>query len=334
MKRVFVSGGFGFLALACILRAQAPVPVAKPRRPIPAVEHVVVIAVDGLRPDRLLFADAPVLRGLMKTGSYSMWMRTTALAVTLPSFTSMLTGVNPRKHGIDWDREMPLSAPFYSLTPTIFELASRAGYVTAMAAGKSKFSALNKPGTIAHVFLPTVDPAVTIASIGQPATSPAGLAFAAQEKVGDDVVIAAALKMIEDFRPHFMFIHLPSVDTVGHAKGWGSAEQLAQIAQADANVGRVLAALEHAGLRDSTVVIISADHGGAGLTHGPDDPRSRYIPWIVHGPSVRSGFDLTQEATLDLRTEDTCATACWLLGLALPANFDGQPVRVAFNAAE
>ena len=327
-----------FIGLACAAIttafSQSPAPVTKPVRPIPAIEHVVVIGIDGLRGDRLLLADSPVMHGLIKTGAYSMWMRTTALAVTLPSFTSMMTGVTPRKHGIDWDREMPLATPFYSKTPTIFELASKVGYVTAMAAGKSKFVAMNKPGTITHAFLPVVDPAVTIASIGKPDKGPEGLAFTAQEKVADDVVIAEALKIIGSFRPNFLFIHLPSVDTVGHDKGWGSAEQLAQITATDTNVGRVLAALESAGIRESTVVIISADHGGAGLTHGPDDPRSRYIPWIVNGPAVRKGFDLTQIADLDLRTEDTCATACWLLGLALPANFDGKPARQAFTAGQ
>ena len=330
MKR-FLWPALVFVA-ATAAAGQAPVPVAKPQRPIPAIEHVVVIGIDGLRPDRMLLADSPVLHGLMRTGAYSMWMRTTPLAVTLPSFTSMMTGVNPRKHGVDWDREMPLAAPFYSKTPTIFELASRVGYVTAMTSGKSKFSALAKPGTITHAFLPKVDLAVTIASLGKPDKGPEGLAFSAQEKVGDDVVIAEALKIIESFRPNFMFIHLPSVDTVGHDKGWGSPEQLAQIATTDANVGNVLAALDRAGIRESTVVIVSADHGGAGLTHGPDDPRSRYIPWIANGPAVRKGFDLTQIGDLDLRTEDTCATACWLLGLALPVNFDGKPVQVAFVA--
>jgi predicted AlkP superfamily pyrophosphatase or phosphodiesterase len=319
------------LLLPAFAEAQAPAPVGKPQRPIPAVEHVVVIGVDGLRPDRLLLADTPTLHQLMKGGAYTMWARTTALAVTLPSFTSMMTGVNPRKHGIDWDREMPLAAPLYSKSPTIFELASNVGYVTAMAAGKSKFSALTKPGTLTHVFLPKVDPAVTIASWGKSEKGPEGLAFTAQERVGDEVVVAESLKMIDRFRPNFMFIHLPMVDAVGHDKGWGSADQLAQIAQTDALIGRIFAALDRAGLRESTVVIVSADHGGAGLTHGPDDPRSRTIPWIVSGPGVRTNFDLSQIGTLDLRTEDTCATACWLLGLALPANFDGTPVREAFE---
>ena len=322
------------LTSAVIASGQTAAPVARPTRPLPVVEHVVVIGIDGLRPDRMLLADSPVLHGLMKTGTYSMWMRTTPLAVTLPSFTSMMTGVNPRKHGIDWDREMPFAVQFYSKMPTIFELASRAGYVTAMTAGKSKFSALNRPGTITHVFLPTVELAVTEASLYEPDSSPPGQAFAAQEKVADPVVVGEAVKFIESFKPNFLFIHLPSVDSVGHLKGWGSMEQLAQIAKTDSLVGEVVAALERAGIRESTVVIVSADHGGAGLSHGPDDPRSRYIPWIANGPRLRRGFDLTQLVDLDLRTEDTCATACWLLGIALPANFDGKPVLQAFTAGQ
>jgi len=330
MKRFFtlVVGLFAFTDV----HAQSPVPVGKPQRPISQVEHMLVIGIDGLRPDRLLMADAPNLRGLMKNGAYTMWAKTTALAVTLPSFTSMLTGVNPRKHKIDWDRDMPLIAPFYPRTPTIFELASNVGYVTAMASGKSKFCALNKPGTIAHYFYPVVDPAVSAAAMNEADDSEAGKAFAALEKVPDATVVAEAGKIIEAFKPHFFFVHLPQLDMVGHKMGWGSPEQLEQIGKTDALIGELLAALTRAGIRETTAIIVSADHGGAGLSHGPDDPRSRTIPWILQGPGVRKNFDLTQIADLEVRTEDTCATACWLLGLALPANFDGHPVAAAFLA--
>ena len=134
--------------------AQSPVPVATPRRPIANVAHVAIISIDGLRPDRLLLADAPVLQRLIRTGTYSMWARTTAAAVTLPSHTSMLTGVTPRKHKIEWNRDLPLKEPVYPLVPTIFEMATRAGQTAVMIAGKSKLAPLNKPGTLAHVFLP------------------------------------------------------------------------------------------------------------------------------------------------------------------------------------
>jgi arylsulfatase A-like enzyme len=286
--------------------AQSPAPVSKPERPLPAVEHVIVISIDGLRPDRALLAEMPTLRAMLRSGAYTFWARTTPGSVTLPSHTSMLTGVIPGKHGIEWNRDLPFSEPVYSKVPTVMELATKAGYVTAMVAGKSKFSALNKPGTISHVFVP----------VG--------------EKGDNDQVVLEASKVIEAHKPHFLFVHFPDVDTVGHAEGWGSAGQLAQIEKTDAQLGQLFTALDRAGIRESTVVILSADHGGAGRTHGAEDPRSRHIPWIVTGPAVRKFFDLTQIATLEVRTEDTCATACWLLGLPLAVNFDGKPVYEAF----
>lgn len=315
MKMFFRAWGFWLLVAGAA--AQSPVPVAPPQRPIPAVRHVVIISIDGLRPDRLLLADAPVLHGLIKTGSYSMWARTTAVAVTLPSHTSMLTGVTPRKHKIEWNHDLPLKEPVYPFVPTIFEMATKAGLSAVLIAGKSKLDPLNKPGTLAHAFLPP----------GENGDNP--------------LVIAETLKAIAQRMPDLLFIHLPDVDSVGHKHGWGSPEQDAAIGASDRQIGEVVAALDRMGVRENTVFIISADHGGAGLSHGHvgvDDARSRHIPWIANGPGLRAGFDLTRFEKLQIDTEDTCATACWLLGLALPAYFDGKPIRevmrtTAFAAA-
>jgi len=76
----------------------------------------------------------------------------------------------------------------------------------------------------------------------------------------------------------------------------------------------------------STLVIITADHGGAGATHGPDDPRSRHIPWIAVNPAIRQGYDLTRNSRLVVNTEDTFATACFVLGLPMEAGMDGKPI--------
>ena len=295
----------GFWLLAGTLAAGAE--VVPPARPFSAVQRVVIISVDGLRPDCLLLADAPVLHGLIKGGAYTMWARTESEAITLPAHTSMLTGVTSRKHGIEWNRDLALLAPVYPKVPTLFEMAAHAGYRTALIAGKAKFDTLNKPGT------------VTYASILSGARGT------------DAAVAAAAVDVIERHQPDLLFIHFPSVDAVGHDKGWGSPEQLAAVTALDGHIQSVLAALERAGCRANTVVIVSADHGGAALTHGPDDPRSRHIPWIAAGPRVRPGFDLTRVKGLQVDTEDTCATACWLLGLPQPGYFDGRPVTEAFE---
>jgi len=278
-------------------------------RPVPAISRAMIVSIDGLRPDLLLRADAPTMRGLMKRGAFTMWARTTAVAVTLPSHVSMLTGVPPGKHGIEWNAALPLSRPVYPAWPTLFELARKAGFSTAMAAGKSKFAALAKPGSLTWSFVPT------------------------QSVITDDEVTDRATKQIAGTAPQVFFVHLPTVDTAGHADGWGSAPQLAAIAEADHCIGRLLAALAVKGVLDSTVVLISSDHGGAGYSHGADDPRSREIPWIVAGPGLRHDFDLTTIAELDVRTEDTFATICWLLGIPVAKAVDGHAVTQIVDAS-
>ncbi len=307
-------------SMASASNAQNAVPVRKPEPPIAGVEHVLIISIDGLRPDRMLICDAPVLRGLLKEGAYTMWARTIVPAITLPAHASMLTGVNERKHGIEWNRDLPLKEPVYPRVPTIFEMAAKAGCTTAMIAGKSKFSALNKPGTINHVFVPDeYEPDSTKAN------------------GSNSVVLERAVSIIEKHKPALTFVHLPDVDVIGHQEGWGSPGQSAVIEQTDADVGKVFAALDRAGIREKTIVIVTADHGGAGRTHGQtdfDDMRSRHIPWIITGPGVRASFDLTQVQPLQVSVMDTAATSLWLLGLLVPPNLDGKPVKAAFVDAK
>jgi predicted AlkP superfamily pyrophosphatase or phosphodiesterase len=237
-----------------------------------------------------------------------MWAQTTAVSITLPSHVSMLTGVTPRKHGIEWNADLPLVHPIYPKVATVFELARKWNYTTALVSGKSKFNALAKPGTLTHVWMPE------------------------KHDLEDDGPVAdAAVNVIREHKPDLAFVHFPATDKRGHKFGWGSPEQLVAIEAADACLGRVLAAYDAAGLREHTLVIISADHGGGGLTHGPEDPRSRNIPWIAAGPGVKKNFDLTQYLDLVVRTEDTCATACYVLGLGQFPYFDGKPQLLAFD---
>lgn len=273
-----------------------------------AARRVLIVSIDGLRPDVALRADMPALRSLMARGSFTMYAATTDVAVTLPSHVSMLTGVTPAKHGITYNSDPKpgdLAAP---LRPTLFEIAHRAGLTTAMAAGKGKFSVLAGPGTLDTSFVP---PRGGMAS--------------------DSIVAAAAACWIATRRPQVLFVHLPGPDLVGHASGWGSPAQVAAAAAADRALGQVLGALVRAGLADSTLVIVSADHGGAGTTHGGLDARSHFIPWIAAGPGVRRDYDLTRVPALQVRTEDTFATAAAWLGLVIGKPVDGQAVTEIFE---
>src|ERR1700744_5965188 len=66
---------------------------------------LVVISVDGLRPDYVTQADAhgakiPNLRRFLKQGTYADGVQGVVPTVTYPSHTTLMTGVWPAKHGI------------------------------------------------------------------------------------------------------------------------------------------------------------------------------------------------------------------------------------------
>jgi predicted AlkP superfamily pyrophosphatase or phosphodiesterase len=213
----------------------------------------------------------------------------------------MLTGVTPEKHKVNWNAAQSPDKQGYPAVPTIFEIAKAHGISTGMASGKDKFVALAKAGTVDWCFI-------------------------SKGTSTDAQVAVEAEKIITEHQPQLMFVHLPGVDTAGHAFGWSSPQQMKAIAGADVALGAVLHAYEKAGLLDQTFIIMSADHGGAGLGHGANDPRSRFIPWLAAGPGVRVGYDLTILAPLVVGTEDTFATTSYMLGLPLDPNLDGKPV--------
>lgn len=287
--------------------ASAPA-LARPT-PRPGVRGALLISVDGLRPDLALKGATPAIHGLMARGSYSFSALTTDMAVTLPSHTSMVTGVPPDSHQVTWNGDPPPGSPTRPAWPTLFELAHAAGYRTGMVAGKSKFVVLDVPGSLDRSFVPVT----TVTT--------------------DSVVADTALAWIDRDAPAVMFVHLPSVDIAGHTFGWGSDQQMAAIAFADQCIGRMLAALERKHRLESTVVLVTSDHGGSGKSHGAGVPQSLNIPWVVAGPGIRSREDLATDGSRVVHTEDSFATLCFELGLAVPKNVTGRVVDAALTGA-
>ncbi|HEY5902494.1 MAG TPA: alkaline phosphatase family protein, partial [Anaerolineales bacterium] len=85
--------------------APAPSPTAAPTGtptaiPRPSITRVVIISIDGLRPDAIDAAPMPVLQELLRGGAYSLSAQTVMPSTTLPAHTSMLSGLCPSAHGI------------------------------------------------------------------------------------------------------------------------------------------------------------------------------------------------------------------------------------------
>jgi predicted AlkP superfamily pyrophosphatase or phosphodiesterase len=297
--------GFG-LALVVVLAAAgcggagsptSPVvgtPVAVAPTPAPSPK-VAILSVDGLRADAIAKAETPNLKALALRGAYTWAARTVTPSETLPGHASMLSGEDPKVHKFTWDWDDYKPEKGFITVPTVFSVARAAGQRTVAVVGKRKLQHLAPPGSVdAFVFAERGD-----ADVANEAIVQAGVGF------------------------DLLFVHFPDVDYAGHAEGWMSVPYLAKVAEADEAIGRLLAALPA-----HTTVILTADHGGKGRSHGQDVPENMTVPWIVAGPKVaRRG-----EMTARVRETDTAATALWVLGLSLPGGCAGEVVREPFTA--
>jgi predicted AlkP superfamily pyrophosphatase or phosphodiesterase len=267
-------------------------------------EHVFIISFDGGKPSVIAQSKMPTLQKLARDGAASWEAQTVMPSVTLVSHTSMLTGVKPVKHKIDWNTWEP--AKGIVTVPTVFAIAKahakeqKTSITTAMFFGKEKFFHLAIPGTIDAVCLPD---------------------YSAK------IVATQAAQYIQMRKPYLTFIHFADPDGAGHDKGWGSKEQMAAFADCDNALKVVLSAIQKAGIAQKSTLILSADHGGHDKTHGENIPADMTIPWIAYGAGIRPRTTLA----VPISTCDTTATALQLLNIPLPAELDGQPVWPALR---
>jgi len=271
-----------------------PTPTATP--PAFAVKRVIVVSYDGLRPDAIEAAPMTNLMGLMEIGAYSLTARTIKYAVTLPAHASMFSGMCQAKHGVDWDVTTYYKG--YSQGTDIFDLMHTAGMKSVMIVNKEKLRQIAEPETT-DVFqiVYGVESTIMKAAIEQ---IPAGF--------------------------DLMFIHIGSPDYRGHKYGWMSDSQFKALRDGDAALGLLLAALDEHGIRDSTLLIVTADHGGHDRMHVGSVIEDLLIPWIASGPQLKTGPLQTQ-----VHTTDTAATISYALELPIPSEWDGAPVMEIFG---
>lgn len=256
---------------------------AAPDRP-----RVLVVSIDGLRPDAISRERTPVLQTLIDGGSYHPRGQAELPPSTLPNHASMLTGLCVVRHGVlfNSDRDGRIDKR------TIIDAARAAGLRAGFFASKTKFRYLCNNGQADAWAIETDVDRVTDAVI--PALSSAGL----------DLV----------------FLHYGEPDGAGHKHGWMTDKYFAEVSRVDAAFGRVLAAMEAAGYREHTLVIVTADHGGHGKSHGLPIADDVNVPFILHGPGIAAGRALEGGAFAMSRAPrpmDAAANALAALGVSI-----------------
>jgi predicted AlkP superfamily pyrophosphatase or phosphodiesterase len=248
-----------------------------------ATPLLVVISVDGLRPDYVTAADVhgakvPNLRKFLREGAYADGVTGVIPTVTYPSHTTLMTGVWPAKHGI-WGNTTfdPLQKNYQGWywyaedirVPTLWDAAAQAGRTTASIqwpvtvgakitwdipefwrAGTPEDAKLLRvvttPGLLAEAK----------ASIGE---YRGGIDTSAQ---GDEVRGKYAVWILENKKPGLLTLHLTALDHIEHETMPFSQESIAVLERLDAVIGNVREAAEKIAPGRAYVAVVS-DHGFA-----------------------------------------------------------------------
>jgi predicted AlkP superfamily pyrophosphatase or phosphodiesterase len=257
--------------------AGAPRP-KQDQQPRPAV---ILISIDGLKPEYVLEADGhglkiPNFRHLVRDGTYSTGVHGIVPTVTYPSHTTLLTGVSPAKHGIYANNTFdPLRKNFGGWywyaedikVPTLWDAAAEAGLTTANVHWPVSVAARitwNLPqywraGTPDDRKLLRVLATAGLLDVLEKDLGP--YADGIDETItGDEIRAKFAARLIELKRPAFTTIYLTALDHEQHATGPFSPESITTLERIDTALGGVLDSIKRT-YGESAVVCVVSDHG-------------------------------------------------------------------------
>jgi hypothetical protein len=251
--------------------ASAQQPVQKPL--------LLLISIDGLRPDYVTAADAhgakvPNLRRFLTEGAFAQGVVGVIPTVTYPSHTTLITGTAPATHGIlanttfDPLRENRGGWYWYSediRVATLWDAAARAGLSTASVQWPVSVGARVTWNIPEFWRAGTADDAKLLRAVSTP-----GLLAELEPDLGpypraltpesDDQRTRYAAAILEKKRPNLLTLHLVSLDHVQHTTGPFSAETMATLERVDAAVGTLRAVAERLAPGGAFVAVVS-DHG-------------------------------------------------------------------------
>ena len=321
----------------------------------PKFDHVIHISVDGLRADFLQQlidnGRAPTFARLQHEAAWTHNARTDFdFTITLPNHTSMITGrpvLTPEGfppntgHGHTTNGDPGPTETLhigggrggcgggrgggeFVYIASTFDVAHDHGLSTAMYASKTKFSLFDQTYNEtngrddvigADNGKDKIDTTVIDNSNGAAAVLIRGN--------GADVSGFVADMRTQHF--NYAFVHLRDPDTAGHSHGWGSDDWLNAVVAVDGYLADIFAMIDaDPVLKDSTAVIITADHGGEGNGHSDQtNPHNYTIPFYVWGPGVPAGADL-YELNQDTRVDPGADRPTYLDPAAQPIRNGGS----------
>jgi hypothetical protein len=266
---------------------------------------IMLVVVDGLRPDAITAGGMPALHTLMGRSWRASHAVTVRPSVTIAALTSIASGVSPATHGLTEARlrHLPRVRALQPLPAELRRLGVETTIVTPELPGAARWmaGALLRMAGVTRLH----------------ATSSAPLSL-----------VETGVRRVEGNRGReFVVVYLNDTDLAGHAWGWMSAAYL----QAARTIDRALARILPLTLDPETLVIITADHGGGGVLENDHDhphPVNDSIPLALLGGRISPGLTGGEQP---VRLLDIPPTVLHGFGGTAPDGYEGRVLHEAFQ---
>jgi hypothetical protein len=248
------------LIVSCSSKDDGPKPPEENQKS--SRQKVLLIGIDGCRPDALMAASTPNLDKLMANGTFSLDARNEGITYSGPGWSAMFTGVGENKHGVT---DNSFSGSNYTRYPHFFKRI-KDQYPGGRTVSVSQWHPINNE----------------IAQEGIDSRRNT------EDATSDVERIAMAEMGIEQLNA--LFVHFDDVDHAGHATGFSknNPNYMAAIEKVDTAIGNIIDAM---GARSSYsdedwLVLVSTDHGGIGTSHGGTTEEEKTIFFIASGNNI------------------------------------------------
>ncbi|ETZ22060.1 alkaline phosphatase family protein [Pedobacter sp. V48] len=241
--------------------------------------RVLIIGLDGFSTEGFKTAKHPNLDKMIADGVLSLTTRPVMPSITLPNWTSHLTGSGPEEHGItsnDWTMEKHTLAPIATdkegYYPSIFKVL-KDGVPSSKIAYYYNWKELINP--INKKYLDEVS-------------------FEENDRYQENYSRAYDFLVKNKQNPTLVFLYSVHIDHAGHSFKWMSPEYIKAIEDVDVEIGTLLNKLKTAGIYKDTHFLLITDHGGINQGHGGVSMSEMQVPWAITGPQIRKRGLITE----------------------------------------
>ena len=250
-------------------------------------EKVVLILVDGMRPDAMLNCGHSFPERLMKKSTYCLSAASVYPSVTLPCHMSLFHSVDPDRHGVMTNTHTPQVRPIDGM----FDQFAKEKKKNAFFYSWEQLRDVCRPGKL-HTSI--------CLNLGR-------------QTDADRKLTKLAIPYIKEELPDFTFLYLGETDESGHHNGWMTDGYLETLRIAWDCIEEV-----YENLPEGYTLIVTADHGGHARTHGSTAPEDMTIPLLVTGAPFAENREITSASIKDI-----APTVAALLGVSPVEEWEG-----------